>query len=563
MNRCFLLIVLWFVSGLAHGQSDLTITTDPGFPTAGIDLDIEIIFENEFVTEAWIDVRVLGSHNAYDTFNATRTGDEQANIFEVTIPASHVQSQGLETIVYYVLDDSQFIFPENGQPLRTPVFTIRMRVDVDFLTPLTYRMIGIPFQFVAEQGEDFGTGTLDQVFGDDFGPYNPARWRVLRWDPRAENYREGDAAVPIVTPGEGFWMITSSGGDFDVEGGVTPGFNRQGSTIEIQPIEVTLQPGWNQIAAPFLIPSMWPGSKADISEPFAFENGVYVPGIQILEPWNGYFIENRHSSEIEIWLDVSDNAPPTNRVPPGTGLTFSERLMNDFGVGDFGLQVTARSGEIVDAHTYLVVGDEGLRLSKPPAMQGGFYVAETGSGRALTVAPSSSPQWSITISGGWPDQRSVSVQLHELGDFPAGMVPEIVNSITGATIAAPDGQFSVRVGGAQRNVTLDITLVGADELSAPEPNERLLAPYPNPVVPGRSSITFDYWGEDASTRVDVFDVLGRHIVTLAEGHSSTPGWQRINWDVTDGMGSPQAAGVYVIRYRSGEIVTTRTVTVVH
>lgn len=562
MKHFFLLIAVLTASGSVYGQADPTITTQPGFPTAGMDLFIEITFQDETVTEASIAVRPLGSPNSYTTFDATLTSNVETSVFEVTVPGDQMVSQGLETFVTYMLDGQQFTYPPGGSPLRTPTFTLRLRPDV-LLTPREYRMIGIPFQFLADQGESFGSGTLDQVLGDDFGPYNPARWRVLRWNPLTEAYLEGSAAVPKVNPGEGFWLITSSGGDFDVEGGVTPGFVQQGSNISIGPVSVTLQPGWNQIAAPYLFPFAWDmvGGASGLSQPFAFVSGAYVPGVQTLEPWNGYFVENPGSSSVTIQFSVPFS--PAAMTPPDNTLSFSDRLVSGFSSGDYGFQITAQSGELADVHTYLVVGDESLRMAKPPAMEGGLYVSETGSGRSLTIASSSSTQWTVTIVGSWQDQRPVNVRLHEIGNFPTGMVAQVIDSSTGTVVAAPNGQFSFHLGGSQQSRTFDIILVEGDQLAAPEPEDRLAAPFPNPVRSGTVPVSLDYWGEDTSTRIDVFDLLGRSVLTLVDGHTSSPGWQRINWNVTDASGTPLAAGTYVIRYRSGGVVTTRPITVVH
>lgn len=565
MKNFLLLVVAVLVSGSAYGQSNLTIATQPDFPTVGVNLEVEITFHQRDVTAASIAVRPLGSFESYTSFDATLTSSGETSVFQVTISGNLISASGLETFIAYTVGGQEFTFPEfqpETFPLRTPTLTPRLRSDL-LLVPREYRMIGIPFQFLAEQGGSFGNGTLDQVLGDDFGAYDPSRWRVLRWNPVTETYLEGDAAVPRVTPGEGFWLITSAGGDFDVEGGVTPGFTQDGSDIYVGPVEITLQPGWNQIAAPYLFPIDWDSveTSSDISALFAFENGSYVPGVQTLEPWNGYFVENTGPSSISLWFE----APYEDigvRMPPDDGLTFAERLVADFSPGDYGYQVTAQTGELADLHTYLVVGNESLRLSKPPAMQGGLYVAETGSGRSLTVAPSSSTQWTITIIGDWQDQQPVTVQLNELGDFPLGMVAQVVDSSNGSPIAAPNGQFSFQLGGSQQSRTFNIILVEGDQLAVPEAEDRLTAPFPNPVRPGETPLSLNYWGEDASTRVEVFDLLGRHVITLVDGHTSSAGWERLNWNAADAAGNLLSAGIYLIRYRSGGVTTTRPVTVV-
>jgi hypothetical protein len=85
--------------------------------------------------------------------------------------------------------------------------------------------------------------------------------------------------------------------------------------------------------------------------------------------------------------------------------------------------------------------------------------------------------------------------------------------------------------------------------------------YPNPFNPA-TTIAFTV-GSDASrgaatarVRLDIFDVSGRHIVSLAD-RAMAPGPYAIVWDGRGSSGRPAAAGVYVARLKVDEMSRMR------
>jgi aminopeptidase N len=78
--------------------------------------------------------------------------------------------------------------------------------------------------------------------------------------------------------------------------------------------------------------------------------------------------------------------------------------------------------------------------------------------------------------------------------------------------------------------------------------------YPNPFNPG-TSIQFDIPGR-ASVTLEVMDLLGRHVATLAEG-TFEPGTHTVRWDGTGSGGHVLASGIYVYRLRTGGTVASR------
>jgi hypothetical protein len=78
--------------------------------------------------------------------------------------------------------------------------------------------------------------------------------------------------------------------------------------------------------------------------------------------------------------------------------------------------------------------------------------------------------------------------------------------------------------------------------------------YPNPFNPS-THIRFDV-PEAVDVRIDVFNVLGRQVRTLASGLMSAGSYD-ILWDGTDTQGQAVTTGVYIYRMRAGDFVSSR------
>jgi FlgD Ig-like domain len=84
-------------------------------------------------------------------------------------------------------------------------------------------------------------------------------------------------------------------------------------------------------------------------------------------------------------------------------------------------------------------------------------------------------------------------------------------------------------------------------------------PVPNPA---RASVRWDYSVPQATrVQVDVFDVTGRHVHTVASGALSA-GSGELSWDVRDHQGRPVGAGVYFVKARLGELESTNRLLIV-
>jgi hypothetical protein len=87
----------------------------------------------------------------------------------------------------------------------------------------------------------------------------------------------------------------------------------------------------------------------------------------------------------------------------------------------------------------------------------------------------------------------------------------------------------------------------------------LSAPWPNPA---RNAARFAFaLPHGGAVEMEAMDIAGRHIRTLAEGNRSA-GRSEIAWDLSDDHGRRVPPGVYLVRGRLLDRVSTRVVTVV-
>ncbi len=104
------------------------------------------------------------------------------------------------------------------------------------------------------------------------------------------------------------------------------------------------------------------------------------------------------------------------------------------------------------------------------------------------------------------------------------------------------------------------SVTDAPDPSAPRPGMNALRQnYPNPFNPS-TTILFSI-AERSFVRLEVCDLLGRSVATLAEGEMD-PGDHEAVWSGADRAGRQAAAGLYFIRLRAGSFSATRTMALV-
>lgn len=528
----------------AGAQAALQIRLDPQIPVAGLSAEVTAQFFETLPEAASLFVRAVGE-TAYQEFPATDLGDAFWSVTLDEIPPS-----GLEVFASYVLDGETFTEPlQNPEafPFRIPVLVPSISSAVS-VPRRQYRMVAVPFVLGANSGLPAALGSdapLD-VFGDDFGETgDPAQWRLLRWDPIAEipGYRDAIRDGELferIRPGAGYWLITSSGGAFDVERGLSTGVSISKGGVFAADVTIPLWTGWNQIGNPFLFPISWDDVQRPIriEDPVAFD-GSFVSGQTTLQPWEGYFVFNPGPAT-PLRFRASPGGPAPER-------TLSERVQARAGAGAAALRVTAVSGTSTDEVTLGIRGTDALLdgppadLRKPPPVDGGLRLAARADGEDWIshFQPREAAAWTLTVTP--PAGSAVDLRLDRLGDWPDGLVVEDLD--TGRVLELVDGHVRVE---ALADVPTRRLAVRAGASVGSEPaalTPFLGAPRPNPTA---GAVTLPVrLSAPGPARLDVVDVLGRTVRSLDLDLSK--GASAVAWDGLDASGRPVAAGLYLVR----------------
>ena len=157
------------------------------------------------------------------------------------------QAVGISGIEYFVQvrggsSDEGLVTLPTAEPEQRPFYVPTSIEQFDAplaLSAWMHQMIAVPV--------DLDEKDIESVLADDYGPYNTRRWRLFRWE--GEGYVEYPDMDGEFERGTGFWLITNDGASFDINNGI--------SVDPDIPVDLVLQPGWNQIGNP--IPILFPG----------------------------------------------------------------------------------------------------------------------------------------------------------------------------------------------------------------------------------------------------------------------------------------------------------------
>jgi hypothetical protein len=144
----------------------------------------------------------------------------------------------------------------------------------------------------------------------------------------------------------------------------------------------------------------------------------------------------------------------------------------------------------------------------------------------------------------------------------------VVDTVTGAITYTHDGSLttsdsltytvkdddSTESNVATVRITVDIITAVGEAPWGPTRFE-LFQNIPNPFNP-TTSIVFDVPAGGARVNLDVYDVRGRLVARLVNGHQG-PGRKYVTWDGTDRRGQHVSSGVYFYRLQAPGFQKTR------
>jgi len=442
----------------------------------------------------------------------------------------------------------------------------------------SYRMVSVPLDL----GPDY-SGTLEAILADEneFGSYDPTRWRAFRYlaDPgrNVELSEEPPDQRLFLRPGRSYWLISRTDHTIDT----APAAGRSLSPVAFP---VTLDPGWNQFANPFAFPVSWEAvavSDGDaVGEPVAFDpvaQDYWSEHPAVLEPFSGYFVRNFSEELQTLWI------PPVEAAEGGAGaiVAHSPRMRQGSDrAWEMHLRASASgagSGTVAFGVHELAHDDyDGFDVEMPPAPPGRWVSVAVANRdwrhrpglyrRDLRDAQADGHTWEIeiltqeraedvTLGGSWEPapagdlalrlvdlEQSVSVDLgggggaieeYRLVSFGAER-PYRVAILAGT----PDWVLREGDGLVERPVSLSL------DRNAPNPFRhatRIRFGLPQP----------------ASCVLTIFNLEGRRVARLVDGEPMPAGFHTAVWDGRDDSGRRVVAGVYFYRLEAGDVVLHR------
>jgi hypothetical protein len=552
------LVALMFATGTRAQDCDFNVENvcieiPNGIPTPDRDLRVDVTVDLDVTGTGTVFYRPTGSE-AYTPIPVT----ESNNTYSITIPAEDVTVRGLDVYGEGTLSTGEmYSYPEEDpaqNPIRVPVYLGSYTVPVE-LPAGAYRMVSI--------AADLGSATAAAVFEDDFGMPESARWRLAQYSPVTNRYDEIPNGANSFADGAAFWIITAEGGAFDID-------IAESTNPDSLPT-ITLLPGYNQIGNPYAFPVAWDAilaasglGGAAIGRPMAYDGVSPYVIVEVLEPWTGYFVENRTGQILRLEV-------PAREALGGGAVRAPET--------SYAVRVEARSEGYADLNNVVgfapaaAPGRDGLDLGEPPPVGDHLRVSVVEEDerwmRSLKPERTDGAFWDLEVSATESlladGLRRVALSLDEDGLRPSGFGLYVIDRDRGTALALSNGAFEIELSpdAPVRRLRL---IAGTEAFArtgsegAPlEPTAFALDPsYPNPFA-AQTTIGYRLEARGSAT-LEVFDLLGRRVRVLVDGEQPA-GSHTAEWDGRDGAGRSVSNGVYLIRLRTGDASATRRVSV--
>jgi hypothetical protein len=494
-----------------------------------------------------------GGSNPYDSLALTGSGP-----FAVNLPAKVITIRGVEYYISLIsgVTGGSITYPTNNpalNPATLPVRLAKLATPVN-LSPLKYKMFSSPMLL-----DD--PNVMIQL-RDDYGAYNPARWRVFHWETGA--YREAvlsasTAGPMVMVPGRAFWLVTSDGSPFTFKHGT--------SVPTVQSYSVPLDTGWNQIANPFAFNVAWStvGGGGQVDGPYYYDGSQYKLITTVVKPYEGYFVYNPFFSETSLltFYPVESNLAALHK--DGFEST-------SLGPGEFVMQISAAipGTDLRDTYNYVGLcngasaGRDVLDAPKPPAIGDAVQVEIIDGGTAYLQnfkPPAGEGQSWIFDLRTLGTKGNAVLTLSSSGTLPAGYSVHVLDLKNENALPAASGSFQVGLDAPNAPHYYKV-IMGTDEYAAKESNSIPLQPvsyalgqnYPNPFNP-TTTIRYSL-AKRSDVALEIYNTLGQRVRTLLSG-SQTTGEYAITWDGTNDNGAHVASGIYFYRLRTEEFNAVR------
>jgi len=427
------------------------------------------------------------------------------------------------------------------------------------------------------------------------GAYNNTVWRLGHFDTANNKYLEpGSTGITTISNGLGYWLITAGANNnslLDVGLPVVelPFLGAAGAyPLANGP---SAAPGWNQMGNPFQYPidvsHVWVTDNATFAGPVG--NGGNTLTDHTIKVWNdtsstyedaatingrqGFWVHKTSTAAVNMIFFAGGSTygvPAPGLEAGGSSADLSSNapvaigLSSNAPVAQWAVSLTARQGDrssepMVMGAAAVAAGQwnslcEALAPAPPDFEPLTLRQTRTDWGRfsgdytRVFQPESDHMSWDFTVSGAEsPGELNLRVESQGL---PAGTRLWLTDRATGARQEmAPSGSFTLPAFADAHDYRIEAIGGSASQPSANLADEFMRA-YPNPF---RASTGLNFaLARTGDVSVDIFDLQGRRVRSL-ERRGLAAGEHVLVWDGRDASGNLAGSGVYLTRWRAGEL----------
>ncbi len=386
--------------------------------------------------------------------------------------------------------------------------------------------------------------------------FDPTELKLARWDPYQLSYRtylaNPNDSYLQQAPGRAFWLRVDE----------PLLLNLSGDPVTQDPFTVALVPGWNMVGNPFAGDLRWEGLKVSAGGtlyglPESNKAGITLDFAWIWDPAsNAYQLVSEYANfggksvrqNSGFWFKAME--PCDLLLPSGTTAARVASAPKSIDV-DWQLRLVARSGNTADCENYIGVSTAAATLNKlvsPPRPEPGveLYFVNTGvdgPAAASFVGPAEKQRWEARVQVAGVAGEEVQITWPDLSGLPAGVRPVLVDQATGKRLYLRTNsvyRFRPAPGETERTFVIEI-VSGSDALRVTSLSAR----------PGGAGVNVVFTlSAPASVDVEVLNIAGRRVRTLATSREAAAGSCSAYWNGAGDGGTPVPAGMYLVRVKA-------------
>lgn len=401
----------------------------------------------------------------------------------------------------------------------------------------------------------------------ELGPQSASSWRMAHWSPTDSAYVEAGGALTTLSDQQGYWLVTAGSGNVQVTG-------RVANPLNLETVALIDGPGgraaYNQLGNPFTFPIPISAVLANQgATTLQLTNAGNTFTEQVVKVWNGTGYTNVGvggviNGRTAFWVKKVAAGGVNLILLPVASPTGTPRSPIEKPEGaDWVVAVTARQGDriaepLMMGAAPVTAGQwNPLCISKAPDPPGGMlstHLAKSDWGRlngdyVREFKPAEETMsWDFVVrSAETPAETELKISTL---DLPVGARVVLSDPASGwSREVANDQVVNVTASSAGRALRLTASTSGGGPAVA-IPADAFRGAIPNPFT-GRAALSFQL-ARGGSVELGIYDVLGRRLRSLTRTGLGA-GEHVLVWDGRDEEGHAVPAGVYLTRYRVGEL----------